>query len=114
MSAPQRPDETAEAMPHSPWRRRAPYVAAGVAGMVTGAAILALTQWVIDRENGALKSMVATAEVEEPAARPAKRRESVEGCMTSRQYNHLQRLPPYGVVKPSSELAKKFKRDGGP
>jgi hypothetical protein len=116
MSAPQRPDEPAEATPPSRWRRLAPFVAAGAAGLVAAAGVLALTQWVIDRENGVAKPVVATARAQSdpPASPPARKPSSGEECMTSRQYEHLQRLPAYGVVKTNSALAGKLRRDGGP
>lgn len=114
MSEPAPPDDRAETTGRSAWRRSAPFVVAGLAGLVAAAALLTFTQRVIDAENGLSKPTVAPAAKPTPAPAPPRREPQVDpGAvgMTHKEYEHLQRLPPYGVVKKDSALAKQLERE---
>lgn len=110
MREPEPPDERAEPTERSAWRRSAPFVVAGVAGLVTAGALLWFVQRVIDAENGVSTAVVAPVAQATPAPAPPRAAPGSE-CMTHKQYEHLQRLPPYGVVKKDSALPEKLERE---
>ncbi len=102
--------------PGRPWARRALLLVAGVAWLAVAGVALRFRQQGLDDENGVPPRPFFSLPAPKPAptAKKPPPERLFEPGMTPRQYNHLQKLPPYGVVKPASERAAASRaRDGG-